>query len=442
MKSPFLSLTNGGIIVILLGLIVAGLSSHLSGKNDEFLEHGLLRAGRIVSAHPPKNQLENSPKYALRIMTNVSPDVSGIDMQIIEVGVKDGEFKKASVGSQLKLIIIPGAPPRARLAGSTKNTSYRVGYVIASLFICLGLLIFWLAWRNHKTPQSLLPQKPKWMNKAPTPAAPSNTMEKQTLKDDILYEGPFEFSYSAEKTNVELKDGTTVHVSQYRPLSDLPKVLADRDILHVLRTAQSPWKLVNTIKTGHLALSHLLKEKHATSADQFFINGPHLGLLFRDEVDNGQWRSIVRGLWKITPLSHTYAKLVSGNPDLARQASFEILNHADLELIATLAPNLPIIRAALKVTPRTGEFTDDRRFITRAADIIESLSKGNCYCQVYAKTSDPPHVLIEKGRFTSADSEKLDDKRIQVTCSKCALQYKVTEHPGRYLPYYVWELKK
>lgn len=440
MKPPFLSLTNGGVLVVMLGLIIAGLSSHFSSKNDEFLERGLLRAGRVVSAKNPKDQPNGSPKYALRIMTNVSPEVTGTDMKIIEVGVDGGEFKKASVGSQLKLIIIPGDPPRARLTGSTKGTSYRVGYVIASLFISLGLLILWLAWRNKETRQALLPQKPKWLKKVPAVAAPSNTMEKQTLKDPILYDGPFEFSYSAEKTSVELKDGTSVRVSQYRPLSDLPKVLADRDLLHVLRTAQSPWKLVETIKTGNLALSHLLKEKHATSADQFFINGPYLGLLFRDEVNNGRWYSMVRGIWKITPLSHTYANLISGNPDLARQASFEILNHSDLDLIATLAPNLPIIRAALKVTPRTGEFADDRRFITRAADVIESLSKGNCYCQVYAKSSDPPHVLVEKGRFAPKDPEKIDGEKIQITCSKCSLRYQVTAHPGRHVPYYVWEL--
>ncbi len=447
MKTPFLSLTNGGILAILLGLIFLGIGSYHSGKNDEFLERGLLREGRVVS----HQKSDHSPEYVLRLMTNVSHKVTGADMQIIELEVKDRDFEKAPVGSLVKLVLIPGNPPRARLAGSAKRTNYRFSYVLASLCICLGALMLWLAWHRHqpaRTQTTHTPpdsKKPIQNQEAPALATLSDIMEKQIIKNPLLYDGPFEFSYSAEKTTVELKDGSSIRISHYRPITELPKVLADKDLLHVLRSAQSDWTLVDTIKTGQLALSFLLKEKHADEkTDQFFINGPYLGLLYRDEIDTGQWYSFIRGIWKITPLSHTIANLTSGDPDLARNAAFEILNHPDLTLIASLAPGVSHLRGAIKDTPRTGEFADDRRFITRAADVIETLASGNCYCQVYAKTSDPPDILVKKGKFTLntpsiLDIGKKEDKKTELTCKHCQKKYQLTEHVGSYVPYYVWE---
>jgi hypothetical protein len=434
MKSPFLSPSTGGILALFLGFLFIGLSSHHSQQNDEFLERGLLREGRVVS----HDDADGGTPSLLRIMTNVSPKVSGADMQIIEVKVKKGDIQKAPVGSLLNLVLIPGDPPRARLAGSAKRVNYRFGYVIASLCICLGLLLLWLGWRRKNPPTSQLTEqvrKTKSGELAPT------FMEEQAIKNRSLYDGPIEFSYSSEKTQIELKNGTRVRVSQYRPLSDLPEVLADKDLLHVLRTAQSDWKLVDTIKTGQLALSHLLREKHATEADQFFISGAYLGLLFRDEIDNGHWYSMVRGVWKISTLSRTLAKLTSGDPALAQEAALEILNHPDHTAIANLAPGLPSIRGAFKKTPRTGEFSDDRRFITRAADVIQSLSQGLCYCHVYAKSSDPPQLPIKNGKFILKDSND-EKKKSEVTCTHCQKEYSIKELPGSYLPYYVWELKK
>ena len=442
MKTPFLSLTTGGILSILLGLIFLAISSHRSGKNDEFLKHGLLREGRVVS----QEERPDSSKFILRLITNVSPKVTGADMQIIPVEVKEADFKELTVGSLRKLILIPGDPPRARLAGSTTRRNHRFGYVLSSFCICLGILLLWLEWRHHHPAprpfvKAHVPKDRKEAAKLPALALLSDIMEKQALRNPILYQGPFEFSYSSEKTVIELKDGTNVRISQYRPITQLPQVLADKDLLHVLRSAQSDWELVDTITTGQLALSHLLKEKHASSADQFFINGAYLGLLHRDETENGQWHAFVRGIWKITPLSRTFAKLTSGDPRLARQAAFEILNHSDLSLIATLAPGLPEIRNALKRTPRTGKIADDRRFITRAADIIHSLAKGNCYCPVYAKSSDPAHIAIKKGKFTLSAGKK-GDKKTEVTCTHCQKKYLLHEHAGSYVPYYVWDEKK
>jgi len=121
MKSPFLSLTIGGILALIVGLIFIGRSFHHSGQNDEFLERGLLREGRVVSHEEPGADSD----YAFRLMTNVSPEVTGADMQILEVEVKEGDFEKAPVGALVKLVLIPGDPPRARLAGSAKRSPRR-----------------------------------------------------------------------------------------------------------------------------------------------------------------------------------------------------------------------------------------------------------------------------------------------------------------------------
>ena len=449
MKTPFLSFTNAGIIAVILGLVFMGLSSHHSNQNDEFLERGLLRTGRVISQQDPRDPASQHSGYLLRVITNISPNVSESDIQIIEVEVTGKEFKKATVGVQLKLILIPDHPPRARLAGSAKRKTHRIGYAAASLCIFLGLLLLWLDWhpladqpQSSPSSQQDNEEEEEETTEVTASLARSNTMEMQLIKDPVLYDGPFEFSYSAEKTKVELKDGTIIHVSQYRPIADLPKVLADPDLLHVLRNAQNPWNLLPTIKTGRFALSHLLKEKHVTQADQFFINGSYLGLLNRDEVSNGIWRSIVRGIWKITPLSRAMADLTSGNPDLARQAAFDLLNHPDLYVVASLAPGLPAIREAVKNTPRTGAPADDRRFITRAADIIDSLANGHCYCQVYAKTSDPPHILIKKGKFTLLDEQNPTEKKTLVTCCHCKKGYTISERLENSLPYYAWEIRK
>lgn len=437
MKTPFLSLTTGGILALLLGLTFLAVSSNQSGKNDEFLERGLLREGRVVS----QQQETDSQKPLLRLMTNVSPEVTGADMQIIPLEIKKSDLEKAPVGSLIKLILIPGNPPRARLAGSTTRRAHRFGYVFSSLCICLGILLLWLEWRRQHPPRPKRPIEPfpQKTSATPTLTALPDIMEKQSVKKTTLYHGPVEFSYSSEQTKVTLKDGSNIRITQYRPIAQLSQVLADKDLLHVLRSAQSDWKIVDTIKTGQLALSHLLKERHATEADQFFINGPYLGLLHRDEIHNGQWHSFVRGIWKITPLSHSIAKLTSGQAHLARQAAFEILNHTDLSLIASLAPGLHEIRAALAKTPRSGKFTDDRRFITRAADIIDSLSKGHCYCPVYAKGSDSPNIPIKKGKFILTSGNK---SKSEIICTHCQKTYQITKHAGSHIPYYVWKDKK
>ena len=440
MKSPFFSLIAGGILAIIIGFVFIGRSSYQSGQNDEFLERGLLREGRVVSHQSPASHSD----YALRLKTNVSPEVTGTDVKILEVEVKKGDFEKAPVGAFVKIVLIPGDPPRARLTGSAQRSSHRFGYVYASLSLCIGAILLWLAWR-HKTfgPQEdpIDEEKVDETDHPPIVAAVSDIMEKQIIKDPILYDGAFEFSYSTEKNSVELKDGTKVRVSQYRPIRDLPKVLADKDLLHILRTAESPWQIADTIRTGQLALSHLLKEKHATEADQFFVNGPYLGLLYRDEIDTGRWHAIVRGIWRITPLSHTLSHLVSSQPDLAREAAFDILHHPDLSLIASLAPGLPIIRGALQNIPQTGEFSDNRRLITRAADIIDSLSQGNCYCLVYAQTSDPPYTLIEKKKF-ALESGRKGDQKIEISCTHCKKHYTLTQNADSHLPHYIWEEKK
>ncbi len=477
MKTPFLSRTTGGILAIFLGLVFLALSSHQASKNHEFIEKGLSREGRVIS----HQQADDEPEFLLRLMTNVSAENQSADMKIIEIPVQEGDFEKAPVGSLLKLTLIPGDPPRSRLAASTKHHSYhsyhsyRFGYVFGSFAICLGILLLWLDWRTPPASHSAQRKKQETHDKdghhssssqesaetqetqetqeaqeARPLARLSDFMERQHIKDPILYHGAFEFSYSAEKTRVELKDGTQIRVSQYRPISDLQKVLADQDLLHVLRSAQGSqssqssakhWELPDSIESGQLALHHLLKEKHLSEADQFFINGPYLGLLYRDEIENGQWYSLVRGIWKITPLSHCIAQLTSADPARARDAALEILHHPNLALIASLAPGLPAIRAAYANQPQLGDSSEAHHPITRAAEVIDALANGHCYCQVHANSSDPPQSLIEKKKFTRRKG-KAGDKDLEISCHHCLKRYQVTQQIGEPLPHFTWEEKK
>jgi len=86
-------------------------------------------------------------------------------------------------------------------------------------------------------------------------------------------------------------------------------------------------------------------------------------------------------------------------------------------------------------------FKDARRLITRAADVIDSLSQGNCYCLVYAKTSDAPDTLIEKRKFI-LESDRKGDPKIEISCTHCKKHYTLTAHAGSAHPSYLWEEKK
>ena len=435
MKIPAINNTRLGIVTVILGLIVAVISWSSSPKKNKFHLHGLEREGRVLSGN-------QSPTPSLRIFTNASSD--SIDMQVVEVTVTPEEFEKAPVGTHLSLLVLPGNPPRAHLNTPAKSAPSPTGLVIASFFTCIGIFFLWLDFPKNKHAKTKLPKPPKKTTKSPPPA-PLLTMEKIPFKDPTLYDGIFEFSYAEEKTSIEMPDGTSLRINQYCSLPKLTQVLTDRDLVKVLRTAKSTWKIPR-ITGGRKILVQLIKNRKVTKADQFFINGEHLGLLFRDEVDHGRWHAWVRGLWKISPLSKLFADLVSRDAARSRDAANKVLHHNEIQLLTALAPDADLIRDAAKHTPRDRQRDDNRRAITLAADMVEALGEGNCQCHIYSGNPDfSPAQLVKKEKFTKVTPDEVGYIQMadinHVACCQCNREYKVTGKIGSHIPNFKWEPK-
>lgn len=436
MKKPAISNTSIGLSAVFIGLFIAIVTWFLSPKRDDFRQHGLERKGRVLS-------LTESPAPTLRLLTNTS--ANSTKMEIVEVEVPENALEKAPVGSNVSLLILPGDPPRASLDTPINKAPTRTRLVIASFFTCVGIFFLWLDLPKKKRSKPKHPNPQKETPKPKTPPAPKPlpVMEKLTIKDTTLYKGTFEFSYADEKTRIELTDGSTIRINQYRPLSQLSQTITNRDLVEVLRTAKSQWKIPRAAD-GRKILAQLVKDRAITGADQFFINGDHLGLLFRDEVDNGLWHSWVRGVWKISPLSKLFEELVSRDAARSRTAANEVLYHNDIPFITALAPDTILIREAAEHTPRDRRLADNRRSITLAADMIEALKEGKCQCQVYAATTDfSPAHLVKEEKFVKVIPDEVGYIQMvnihHVACSQCDRQYQVTGKIGGHIPNFVWE---
>ena len=57
------------------------------------------------------------------------------------------------------------------------------------------------------------------------------SLQKITVKSTVLYEGPFEFSYAEERTRIDLNDGTSLRINQYRPLAEIALEVPEQDVL-------------------------------------------------------------------------------------------------------------------------------------------------------------------------------------------------------------------
>lgn len=438
MKKRAISNTSIGLSAVIIGLIIAIVTWFLSPKRDEFRQHGLQRQGRVLS-------VSASPSPTLRLLTNTS--ANSTNMEVVEVGIPEEALEKAPVGSHVALLILPGDPPRVRLDTPVNKAPTRTRLVIASFFTCIGIFFLWLDLPRNKRskPEPPKPEKETPKPKQPPAPKPLPGMAKLPIKEPVLYDGIFEFSYAEEKTHVELSDGTSIRINQYCPLSHLPESLAERDLLDVLRTAKSQWKIPRNAK-GREILAQLVKDRAITGADQFFINDDHLGLLFRDEVNNGRWYSWVRGIWKISPLSKLFCDLVSRDAARSRTAANEVLDHDDIPFITSLAPDTDLIRKASAETPRDRRLADNRRAIVLAADMIDALKEGKCQCQVYSATKDfSPAHLVKKEKFVKLIPDEVGYVQMtnihHVACSQCDRQYRVTGKIGGHIPNFVWEEK-
>ena len=360
MTKRLLTLTNAGLLAIVAGLVVAGLTFNFTNHNDEFLENGLTRQGRIISIRESSTHPDSKIRHTAQIQANLASSDADTLISIVEVDIPPDFFAEIEVGSQLPLFILPGDPPSVRLKTKTKEATFRIGYLLAATLGILGLVLIWLS-------RSKLSLGPAWRTRtAQLPQGPvlTNSLQKIAVKSTVLYDGPFEFSYAEEKTRIDLNDGTSLRINQYRPLAEITLGVPEQDVLKILRTAKSDWNLPAGAD-AKTALTHLLKEGKITHTDQFFINRNHLGILSRDEVENGHWRSWVRGVWQLSSTGRILAGLLSANPAFVRKAADEVLNHKDISVVSCLTPHLPQIR---KSTPGT---SDDKRTLTRAIALIE-----------------------------------------------------------------------
>ncbi len=414
------TLTTGGLLVIVLGIIVAGLTLWLSEINERFLKDGITREGRIISRHDSPTD----PKQTLNVRADISTNANEVLIRIVKVEVPVDIFEESPVGSKIALLILPGDPPSVRLKTKIEDASFSTGYFLALAMIILGLPLIWLDRRQGKPRLIRKPEPPDFLRKV-------------TAKTTTLYDGAFEFSYAEEKNRISLIDGTSLRINQYRPLSELASALPEDDLLEVLRSAKSEWNIPKDTP-GKETLAGLVKRREITGADQFFINGDYLGILFRDEVDTGHWSSWVRGVWQLSPLGRLLADLLSCDPARARIAAEEVLYHEDTASIAPLTDHASLIRRAA-----VGSH-DDREIIILAADLLKALGEGICPCRIYTDSSHfSPELLLRKKKMRKVgideDGEANSNVAHDLACTCCSREYTVAAKVRAGVPLFEWQ---
>ncbi|MDB4438587.1 hypothetical protein N9195_03265, partial [bacterium] len=100
-----LTLTNAGLLVMVAGLLVAGLTYSLSNRNDEFLEEGLIRQGRVISLHEAGTHPDSEIKDSVRVQANLASSDDETLISIVEVEIPPETFAETEVGSQISLLL-------------------------------------------------------------------------------------------------------------------------------------------------------------------------------------------------------------------------------------------------------------------------------------------------------------------------------------------------
>ncbi|MGB1888933.1 MAG: DUF3592 domain-containing protein, partial [Akkermansiaceae bacterium] len=263
MTKRLLNLTTVGLLVIVAGGMVAGLTFHFTKLNDESLEQGLSRQGRIISIYESSSAPDTKVRYTAQIQADLATSEENTLISIVEVDIPRDFSAELAIGSQIPLLVLPGNPPSVRLKTQTKETSYEVGYILATTLSILGLVLIWMN-RSKNDLRSTWRGRTVQLPRGPTL---SDSLQKIAVKSTVLYDGPFEFSYAEEKTRIDLNDGTSLRINQYRPLAEIALEVPEQDILKILRTAKSDWNLPAGAN-AKTALTHLLEEGQITNTDQ------------------------------------------------------------------------------------------------------------------------------------------------------------------------------
>ncbi|MDB4445109.1 hypothetical protein N9156_02135, partial [Akkermansiaceae bacterium] len=72
MTKRLLNLTTAGLLVIVAGGVVAGFTFNFSKLNNEFLEKGLSRQGRIISVHESSTAPDTKVRHTAQIQANLA----------------------------------------------------------------------------------------------------------------------------------------------------------------------------------------------------------------------------------------------------------------------------------------------------------------------------------------------------------------------------------
>ncbi|MDA7527193.1 DUF3592 domain-containing protein, partial [Akkermansiaceae bacterium] len=144
MTKRLLNLTTAGLLVIVAGGVVAGFTFNFSKLNNEFLEKGLSRQGRIISVHESSTAPDTKVRHTAQIQANLATSEEDALISIVEVNIPPNFSAELEIGSQIPLLVLPGDPPSVRLKAQTKETSYEVGYILATTLGILGLVLIWI----------------------------------------------------------------------------------------------------------------------------------------------------------------------------------------------------------------------------------------------------------------------------------------------------------
>ena len=144
MTKRLLNLNTVGLLVIVAGVVVAGLTFNFTKRNNEFLENGLTRQGRIISFHESSTASDTKVRHTAQIQDNLATSEEDALISIVEVDISPDFSDELEIGSQIPLLVLPGDPPSVRLKTQTKEAIFVVGYILATTLGILGLVLIWI----------------------------------------------------------------------------------------------------------------------------------------------------------------------------------------------------------------------------------------------------------------------------------------------------------
>ena len=136
-------------------------------------------------------------------------------------------------------------------------------------------------------------------------------------------------------------------------------------------------------------------------------------------------------------------KFESGDSDLIREATREIVECADRAELQKLLPHVQVLRELIQNIEPGGATYSNRDLAELALSWIEQSSTNVCRCMLYQESPIfSPEKEAESGHVgISGASVKTDlyEKHFEVECNHCRKKYLVREVHGWHVPWYEWK---